>query len=319
MGKKREKKGKKREKKGKKRGKEGKGRVGGIRNEDVVERRELEEKVGGMIVRHFGGNVQRRVGKIGVIGIDIGKERFWMKKREEDRKRENELRLQQRLDEIGRKEVEQERRMKEIEKNAKLERNRMQNEEDALRKIMKEDEETRKRQSRKSYEVVDWYDRSNTQYSYDCSGSRFSLKSGANLVLLSHVSVSGCFRFGVTSVAQTGQLQNHANFPYLPQTAGWCCDCRKCIQNSKVTQSGTACEKGVNGQRVVLEADGRGGRRTLRLSQNGLTQPTFFSNIPVPFRFVVSFHTTQNYVYIESATVVKAPLMTNGLIVVRMD
>ncbi|KAK2955898.1 hypothetical protein BLNAU_9058 [Blattamonas nauphoetae] len=84
--------------------------------EDEMERRELEKEVGGMFVRHFGRSVSQRVGKIGVIGIDIGKERFWMKKREEDRTRKNEEKLKHELDEMRRKEEDRQRRMDEMEK-----------------------------------------------------------------------------------------------------------------------------------------------------------------------------------------------------------
>ncbi|KAK2948325.1 hypothetical protein BLNAU_16774 [Blattamonas nauphoetae] len=288
------------------------GRWEGNGNEDEKERRELEEKVGGMIVRHFGRSVSQRMGKIGVIGIDIGKERFWMKKREEDRNRENEEKLKRELDEMRRKE--EERRSEHKQTQAELKRQFEQNkakielgeefqrlkqeediqrkrrEEEAERKRIEEEEEMeRKRQSKTGAAAIEWFDKS----AFTLSGSVFTLNSTNSRNLLSAEfgpvvvrysfivrTVSSCFRFGVASVDQTGQLQNHAHFPYLPHTAGWCCHCRKCIQNSNRTNESSACESGVSGQRVVLEADGREGKRTLKLSQNGQTQPTFNSNIP---------------------------------------
>ncbi|KAK2942861.1 hypothetical protein BLNAU_22222 [Blattamonas nauphoetae] len=115
-------------------------------------------------------------------------------------------------------------------------------------------------------------------------------------------------------------------FPKLKGGAGW--DLypfnRYAIQNMKVTNQGSACLRGREGQRVVLEADGREGKRKLKLSQDGETQPTFFTNIPVPFRFAVQTYKTRYQYYIESVEiesieVVSSPQMVGGTIAVPMD
>ncbi|KAK2944179.1 hypothetical protein BLNAU_20926 [Blattamonas nauphoetae] len=73
------------------------------------------------------------------------------------------------------------------------------------------------------------------------------------------------------------------------------------------------------GQRVVMEADGREGKRTLKLSQDGETQPVFFSNIPVPFRFIVHPYDGGNSVEIVSTEVLREPSMVGGNSKVVMD
>ncbi|KAK2955908.1 hypothetical protein BLNAU_9068 [Blattamonas nauphoetae] len=316
--------------------------------EDEMERRELEKEVGGMFVRHFGRSVSQRVGKIGVIGIDIGKERFWMKKREEDRTRKNEEKLKHELDEMRRKEEDRQRRMDEMEKEhrqtqAELKQQYEENklkiklaeeykqlklveEVERMRREEKEEEEEeeRKRQTKTGASAIEWFDSSK----FTLSGSAFLSQSNHNLLSAAFGPVvvrftlvikvkSGCYKLGVASVAQTDQLKSSDRFRDIPQTAGWCVTHCECTQNSKETHRGTACKAGVVGQRVVLEADGREGKRALKLSQDGQTQPTFFSNIPVPFRFVVRLNGAS--VEIESVEVVKAPLMVGGSIDVRMD
>ncbi|KAK2953406.1 hypothetical protein BLNAU_11692 [Blattamonas nauphoetae] len=90
-------------------------------------------------------------------------------------------------------------------------------------------------------------------------------------------------------------------------------------QNRKVTHRGFACLRGKEGQRVVLEADGREGERTLKLSQDGETQPVFFTNIPVPFRFAVYIYQNNDAVEIESVEFVDEPQMEGGTLPVAMD
>ncbi|KAK2952662.1 hypothetical protein BLNAU_12311 [Blattamonas nauphoetae] len=88
-------------------------------------------------------------------------------------------------------------------------------------------------------------------------------------------------------------------------------------QNGQRTDMGLACLEGREGQRVVLEADGREEKRTLRLSQDGETQPVFFTNIPVPFRFAVHIFKKNDAVEIESVEVVSEPQMVGGTIPVE--
>ncbi|KAK2947593.1 hypothetical protein BLNAU_17498 [Blattamonas nauphoetae] len=103
--------------------------------------------------------------------------------------------------------------------------------------------------------------------------------------------------------------------------AGWNCypTIRISRQNNKESHEGSACKAGAVGQRVVMEADGRGGKRTLKLSQDGETQPVFFSNIPVPFRFVILPSTKGNSVEIVSSEVLEEASMVGGSLEVVMD
>ncbi|KAK2949739.1 hypothetical protein BLNAU_15313 [Blattamonas nauphoetae] len=111
------------------------------------------------------------------------------------------------------------------------------------------------------------------------------------------------------------------NFTYEMGGTGWELSPagRYARQNSKQTNKGSACLGGRKGQRVVLEADGREGKRTLKLSQDGKTAPVFFTNIPVPFRFAVSLFRVDDGVEIESVEVVSDPQMVGGTIAVAMD
>ncbi|KAK2954280.1 hypothetical protein BLNAU_10779 [Blattamonas nauphoetae] len=95
--------------------------------------------------------------------------------------------------------------------------------------------------------------------------------------------------------------------------------CRSAEQNWKETNKRSACLGGREGQRVVMEADGREGKRTLKLSQDGETAPVFFTNFPVPFRFAVCIRMEDEAVEIESVEVVSSPQMVGGTIAVPMD
>ncbi|KAK2956769.1 hypothetical protein BLNAU_8222 [Blattamonas nauphoetae] len=88
--------------------------------------------------------------------------------------------------------------------------------------------------------------------------------------------------------------------------------------NGNLINQKKACEAGAAGQRVVIEADGREGRRTVRMSQDGQTQPAFFINIHVPFRFAVYVGHQNDSVTIESVEVVEEPQMEGGTIPVQM-
>ncbi|KAK2959596.1 putative CBL-interacting protein kinase 17 [Blattamonas nauphoetae] len=103
--------------------------------------------------------------------------------------------------------------------------------------------------------------------------------------------------------------------------AGWDVfeDERSAHQFWKDYSRGSACAAGKKGQRVVLEADGRDGKRTLRLSQDGETQPTFFSNIPVPFRFAIVLQGIDDSVSIESVVEFTGPTLVGGTSEIRMD
>ncbi|KAK2941954.1 hypothetical protein BLNAU_23136 [Blattamonas nauphoetae] len=110
-------------------------------------------------------------------------------------------------------------------------------------------------------------------------------------------------------------------FPELLGGAGWCISSNdpSTCQNNWTTNSKRACWLRSPGQKIVLEADGREGRRTLKLSQNGQAPPTFFSNIPVPFRFAVSMNTQNDSVIVESLEFVREPQVIGGTVEVVMD
>ncbi|KAK2947033.1 hypothetical protein BLNAU_18035 [Blattamonas nauphoetae] len=128
------------------------------------------------------------------------------------------------------------------------------------------------------------------------------------------------FAVGLISSSQSNEALK-IYFPVLVGTAAWelFADGRWAIQSGSHTHQGSACEAGKKGQRIVLEADGREGKRTLKLSQDGKTQPVYFTNIPVPFRFAVFIDHFDDAVEIESAEVVEKPLLSGGKIPVEME
>ncbi|KAK2946112.1 putative CBL-interacting protein kinase 31 [Blattamonas nauphoetae] len=142
----------------------------------------------------------------------------------------------------------------------------------------------------------------------------------ARLSLTIRNGLNKSFAVGIVS----SNLSNEAltkYFPNLKGGAGWNVypTYRFARQNGQRTDMGSACLGGRNGQRVVLEADGRRGKRTLKLSQDGETQPVFFTNIPIPFRFAVCIISPKDAVEIESVSVVSSPQMVGGTIAVAMD
>ncbi|KAK2952699.1 putative protein kinase [Blattamonas nauphoetae] len=172
------------------------------------------------------------------------------------------------------------------------------------------------------------------QLDYEISGNIFrkiqnpdssilSFEFGAVVARLS-LTISPGPTNGATVGIVSSNLSNEALAAYFPKLkggAGWNLEKeRRCAgQNKKVTRGRPACLAGRAGQRVVLEADGREGMRTLKLSQDGETQPVFFTNIPVPFRFAVNIWTPEDAVEIESVEVVDEPQMVGGRKSLPMD
>ncbi|KAK2943604.1 hypothetical protein BLNAU_21484 [Blattamonas nauphoetae] len=72
-------------------------------------------------------------------------------------------------------------------------------------------------------------------------------------------------------------------FANLKGAAGWeiSPSFRLARQNGMDSHKGTACKSETVGQRVVIEADGRKGKRTVKLSQDGETQPAYFSGLTI--------------------------------------
>ncbi|KAK2945412.1 hypothetical protein BLNAU_19681 [Blattamonas nauphoetae] len=186
------------------------------------------------------------------------------------------------------------------------------------------------RQSQKGAAAIELFNRKDWKVSRNViSKSRDSITSlvsfefGAVVARLSLTIRNGPnagFDVGIISSNLTDEaLLDH--FPKLKGGAGWglISDYQWTVQNNNVTNQGEACKEGNKGQRMVLEADGREGKRTLKLSQDGEIQPAFFTNIPVPFRFAVYINMKNDAVEIESVEVVDEPQMVGGTIPVEMD
>ncbi|KAK2963623.1 hypothetical protein BLNAU_1188 [Blattamonas nauphoetae] len=126
---------------------------------------------------------------------------------------------------------------------------------------------------------------------------------------------------GIIATKQTDAVKRGLDFSGLFGGAGWNVrqNHTKAVQNWKTAASGSVCAAGKAGQRVVLEADGRDGRRTLRLSQDGQTQPTFFSHIPVPFRLAILLRGRDDSVQIESLEELTEPTLTGGTREIKME
>ncbi|KAK2950557.1 putative Calcium/calmodulin-dependent protein kinase type II alpha chain [Blattamonas nauphoetae] len=153
--------------------------------------------------------------------------------------------------------------------------------------------------------------------------SLVSFEFGAVVVRLSltiRKGPSNTFTLGIISSSLSNETISR-HFPNLKGGAGWDLypNWRYAKQNRIETNRGSACVRGREGQRVVMEADGREGKRTLKLSQDGKTQPVFFPNIPVPFRFGVCIFLENDGVEMESVEVVSSPQMVGGTIPVQMD
>ncbi|KAK2947022.1 hypothetical protein BLNAU_18024 [Blattamonas nauphoetae] len=159
--------------------------------------------------------------------------------------------------------------------------------------------------------------------SRECYASLVSFEFGAVVARLSLTIRKGpslWFTVGLIS----SKLSNEALTEYLPTLkggAGWelHATCLYAMQNGFDTSYGYACLGGREGQRVVMEADEREGKRTLKLSQDGETQPVYFTNIPVPFRFAIHINNANDAVEIKSAEVVEKPQMDGETIAVAMD
>ncbi|KAK2949705.1 hypothetical protein BLNAU_15376 [Blattamonas nauphoetae] len=260
--------------------------------------------------------------EVGVIGVDLGLEMRAMEERE--RRREEEMKKKE--EELDRREEERrkEHELKMAELNEQAERFKRFIEEGEERERRKEEKrrkhtEMMKRLSKVGAAAIEWFPAD----AYDVSGPVFtctdttgfptllSAEFGKIVVRFTFTfqNITGWNRIGIVASAQTGKVKGGSDFSRFVSGAGWDMDSenRFAIQHKKIVQSGSACVGGRGGQRVVLEADGRDGKRTLRLSQDGQTQPTFFSNIPVPFRFAIVLNGVNDAVSIESVEVVAEP------------
>ncbi|KAK2948961.1 putative CAMK family protein kinase [Blattamonas nauphoetae] len=128
------------------------------------------------------------------------------------------------------------------------------------------------------------------------------------------------FKLGIVASSMTDSVKG-SSFTGHFGGAGWNVfgDTRAAVQHGCSVTYGSVCARGKEGQRVILEADGRYGKRTLRLSQDGQTQPTFFSHITIPFRFAIIVCGRDDSVQIDSLEELTEPTLTGGTREIKMD
>ncbi|KAK2945415.1 hypothetical protein BLNAU_19684 [Blattamonas nauphoetae] len=332
-------------------------RVGGQRNADR-KTREVQEKIGGMIVRHFRSSIHSLEKEIGEIGIDLVAVRREMddkmrqmeaertKLREEVEKEKREIEMRDNERKLAEKSAEEERqkefsmKMREIEEMKKMnekwiEEGRQRDEEkkrEAERKRIEEEDEERRKMRKEGAAAIEVFQPLKftlsgnvfTKSVTDCS-SIFTITFGPIVVRFTFV-IRQCdprhLAVGLIAPEMVEQATpGRGYFANLKRAANWDLNpsYKRARQNNKDSPHGSICKDAEVGQRVVLEADGREGKRTLKLSQDGETQPTFFSNIPVPFRFGIFLYTTGASVEIVSTEVLREASMVGGSLDVMMD
>ncbi|KAK2948810.1 hypothetical protein BLNAU_16260 [Blattamonas nauphoetae] len=304
--------------------------------------RNIQQQVGGMIIRHFSSSISSPSKKeIGSIGIDLAAVRREMEMREKEREMSMKKAEEERQREFSRKmrEMEEMKRMNEelIEEGRqrreekKREEERKRDEERQREEERKREEEERRRNVKEGAAAIEVFQ----QDKFTLVGNVFTKVTPTNHHLLSHSfgavvaritfiirTIDSEFDFGLISTELTESAKTAQKwFGHNKGGAAWICysSHRYSKQNDKQSHKGSACKVGAVGQRVVMEADGREGKRTVKLSQDGETQPVFFSNIPVPFRFVVYPYNHPCAVEIVSTEELKEPSMVGGSLEVVMD
>ncbi|KAK2958916.1 hypothetical protein BLNAU_6165 [Blattamonas nauphoetae] len=302
---------------------------------------EIRAQSGAILAVHFPHVLSRDRKEVGVIRVDVSREMRAMEERERQREEERKSErkeLEKMREEMERKEEERKKehklKMAELHEQAGRHKRFIEEREEREREARRRREEERKKEEERrkvGAPAIEWF----SADGYSLNGSVFTLKTintcrtlfsteFGNVVVrftFTFQTITGCTGIGIVASAQTAKAKGGSDFVFLMGGAGWCMRslCRDARQNSKVVRNGSACAGGREGQRVVLEADGRDGKRTLRLSQDGQTQPTFFSNIPVPFRFAIYLGRTGDAVSIESVEVVAEPQLSGGGTEIPMD
>ncbi|KAK2952969.1 hypothetical protein BLNAU_12145 [Blattamonas nauphoetae] len=293
---------------------------------------QLQDRVGGMILRHFSSSIQSSEKEIGLIGINLAAVRREM---ETEREKEKEIARkaeEERQSEFSRKmrEIEEMKKMNEelIEEGRQRREEKMREEE----RKRKEEEEERRRNVKEGTAAIEVFAR-------DCftiagnvftkrvsdHSSFFSLTFGPVVVRITFVIRKKCINYSPVGLIAADLVeqatQDKGYFSNLKRAASWQLlpDFLYTRQHNKESHRGSACKRATVGQRVVMEADGREGKRTLKLSQDGETQPVFFSNIPVPFRFAILMFATGASVEIVSSEVLGEASMVGGSVEVVMD
>ncbi|KAK2949706.1 hypothetical protein BLNAU_15377 [Blattamonas nauphoetae] len=255
------------------------------------------------------------------------------RRREEERRKEHELKMAELNEQAERHKrfiEEGEEREREASRQREEERRK---EEERRREEERRKEEEMKRQLLVGAAAIEWF----PPNFYSLNGSVFTrertrLCYWPTLLSAEYGKVVVRFSFtfrkiysntsiGLVASALTATVKGGSDFTDFVGGAGWdmSSDCRFARHHNKYFRYRSACAASDDDQRVVLEADGRDGKRTLRLSQNGKTQPTFFSNIPVPFRFAIVLAMTGDAVSIESVEVVAKPKLSGIWTMIRMD
>ncbi|KAK2948089.1 hypothetical protein BLNAU_16962 [Blattamonas nauphoetae] len=313
----------------------------------------IQAKIGGMIVRHFRSSIHLSQKEIGSIGIDLAavrremeEERIMIRQEREKEKREMEMREKER--EITARKAEEERqkefskKMREIEEMKRMnerliEKGRLQEEKENEERKREEErkrneEDERRKDLKEGAAAIEVFQ----QDKFTLAGNVFTMTErytyhhllshsfGAVVVRITFVirTINEYFYFGLISTDLTEQIMTAQDwFMNMKGGAGWNCfiNVRKPKQNDINSLTGSTCKAGAAGQRVVLEAYGREGKRTLKLSQDGETAPVFFTNIPVPFRFVILPYVAGNSVEIVSTEVLREVSIVGGSLEVVMD
>ncbi|KAK2947573.1 hypothetical protein BLNAU_17478 [Blattamonas nauphoetae] len=305
--------------------------------------RNIQQQVGGMIIRHFSSSISSPSEKeIGSIEIDLAAVRREMEMREKEREMAARKAEEERQREFSRKmrEMEEMKRMNEelIEEGRqrreekKREEERKRDEERQREEERKREEEERRRNVKEGAAAIevfqhDKFTLAGNVVTKTCGRSYHSLLShsfGAVVVRITFIirAISDSFCFGLISTDLTEQTKTGQKwFMSLKGGAGWNCysNYPYSEQNGKTSHERSACKAGAVGQRVVMEADGREGKRTLKLSQDGETQPVFFTNIPVPSQFGIFMYESGASVEIVSTEVLQEQSLVGGSLEVVMD
>ncbi|KAK2956317.1 hypothetical protein BLNAU_8684 [Blattamonas nauphoetae] len=277
--------------------------------------RNIQEKIGGMIVRHFRSSIHPMKKEIGSIAIDLAAVR-----REMEADREKEKREMEDMKRMNEKWIE-EGRQREEEMKREDERKRKEEEEKERRRNVKEGAAAIELYATNTFTLTgnvftqtqrNWYSILSSTFGAVVVRITFVLRSIAEPYFFAGLITPELSEKAMTYTNYVGALKGGAGWALHPYY-------RSVYHDGKNSHSGFACELGTVGQRVVMEADGREGKRTLRLSQGGDTQPAFISNIPVPFRFVIQMLSMNNSVEIVSSEVMKKPSMVGGSLEVVMD
>ncbi|KAK2941638.1 hypothetical protein BLNAU_23445 [Blattamonas nauphoetae] len=313
---------------------------------------QLQNQIGGMLFRHFSSVIITPKVEIGEIGIDLAAVRREMEQEREREKRELEDKMRQmeaereKEKEITRKaeeerQIEFSRKMREMEEMKRMnekwieegrQREEEKKREEERKRKEEEEEEERRRMGKEGAAAIEVFQ----QDKFTLAGNVFTKIGGySHFHLLSHSfgavvvritfiirAIGDSFCFGLISTDLTEQAKTaQIVFWNMKGGAVWACysEHRLVCQNNKRIHKGSACKAGVVGQRVVMEADGREGKRTLKMSQDGETQPTFFSIIPVPFRFAFCPYKEGTAVEIVSTNVLREPSLVGGSVEVVMD